>query len=73
MEKSENLFNAFFYGTFLHDNGVLNSTVDEAMILVVELAGLIDDEILLRVVSGDVGEAYEDIAQSQLRWETHRE
>lgn len=37
-EKSEELFSAFFYNTFLQDNDITSTTVDEAMVLVVEVA-----------------------------------
>lgn len=37
-EKTEDLFRAFFYNTFLQENGVEGESLDEAMMLVVQIA-----------------------------------
>lgn len=77
-EKSEHLFYSFFYDSFLQENDIKSEKIDEYMMLVVETAGLIGDDALLRVVSGDFSgdeqsSLESDLAQAQLRWETHRE
>ena len=71
-ESDTMLFNAFFYNTFLLDNGIHDQTLDDAMMLVVELAGVIGDDMLVKVVSGDVEESIQhDLAQAQLWREKH--
>jgi hypothetical protein len=42
------------------------------MMLVVEVAWIIWDDLLVQVVSGEIEEQKETILQAQLRWEKHR-
>lgn len=71
-ESDNMLFQAFFHSTFLHDNAIHDESIDALMMLVVEVAGIIGDDILLQVVSGEAEQLQDDLAQSQLWWEKHR-
>ncbi len=70
-QSEQDLFYAFFYQTFLQDNGIVDGGVDEIMALVVEIAGIIEDEALLAVVTGEVGENHHALAEAQLWREKH--
>lgn len=70
-ETDTNLFYAFFYDTFLQDNGIHDSQLEEIMMLVVEVAGIMGDDALLQVVSGEI-ENKDVLSQAQLWRDKHR-
>lgn len=71
-EDDVRLFQSFFYGTFLQDQWLQDEKLDAVMMQVVELAGVIDDDAFLQIVSGDIADT-ELLLQAQLWWEKHRE
>lgn len=50
-ENDTVLFQSFFYDTFLQDHGIHDTGLEELMMLVVEVAGVIGDDTLLQIVS----------------------
>jgi DNA primase len=70
-ETDTNLFYAFFYDTFLQDNGINDAQLEEMMMLVVEVAGIMWDDALLQVVSGEI-ENKDVLLQAQLWRDKHR-
>ncbi|MEI7477211.1 MAG: hypothetical protein WCJ81_01355 [bacterium] len=72
-ENDLTLFHAFFYGTWLQQQGIDGEAIDNLMVLVVEVAGIVEDNLLLDIVSGDVSEKHEELLQAQLQREKHWE
>jgi DNA primase len=70
-ESDINLFQAFFYNTFLQDHGIDDAKLDEIMMLVVEVAGVVGNDELLKVVSWEVEESDTTLWQAQLWWDKH--
>jgi DNA primase len=69
---TNNKFQAFFLGSFLQDNDIHDEPLDALMMLVVEIAEVIWDDTLMRVVSGDAWEMQHILLQAQLWREKHR-
>ncbi len=71
-DSDTHLFYAFFYNTFLQDNQIQDAKLDECMMLVVEVAGIIGDDALLQVVSGEASEIDGKLLEAQMKREKDR-
>lgn len=65
------LFQSFFYNTFLQDHAIQDAKLDELMMLVVEVAWVIGDDALLQVVSWEADDKTDSLLQAQLWREKH--